>query len=160
MGAIFITPERDAVNRGKAWAMPINGIDPTGADDHFVHIHNKTDKALELVRGRLSSTVAGMVELLRGTGTSSSSTAVPLLPMGVNKDTPGGGSLFETGANLQLTGDGAALTHDYLAADVARDIDYGIRIPANGQVYLNWTVATGVLSGFLIITQPPEDEQS
>jgi hypothetical protein len=59
-----------ALNTGKAWSFDFDAVDPAGADDYFVYIKNTSATETFLFTDlRVSSTVAGAVEVHKVTGT-------------------------------------------------------------------------------------------
>lgn len=147
------------VLRGRAFYMPFDAIDPTGADDHFVHIHNRGVRPLEIFEVELFSTVAGFVEPFRASGASSTPTAVTVVNLRDEESLPGGNSLFETGVDLVLTVV-RKVGHLYLAANTPRRIVFeaGIIIGVGKQLAFNWDAATGILTGHIGFHELPADE--
>lgn len=149
--AVVESDMEDRNEKGFAWSLPFDAIDPTGADDKFVYIKN-TESALNLHirRIRVSSTVVGMLEVLRVTGTAAGGSGVTLVNFNesFNSKTPEG--VFETGADI--TGLTDAGKYAFQQLPVA-DTEYNIHIPhdiilgKNGAIALNWVPATGILTG-------------
>jgi len=146
-----------SVLRGKTWTVPFDAIDPTGADDHFVHIKNNGPRPLEVFELELFTTVAGFVEIVRCTGTATSPTAIVPVSLRGSGAAPVG--LFESGVDLQMTL-GSKIMHIYLAANTPRRIplEAGLLIPNGGQIALNWDQATGILTGHVGLHEVPADE--
>jgi hypothetical protein len=119
-----------AADNGKAWSMPIDVIDPTGADDNFAYIRNDGANPLIIHRINIGSTVTGVLQLTRCTGTPSTLTAaVP-----VNKKSDGGSLPDATvGTGVDITGltEVGVVSISSLLANSPHVIEYpeGIRIP-------------------------------
>lgn len=146
-----------AAKRGKAWILSIDAIDPTGADDHFVHMRNTGARSLAIVAMELMSTVAGFVEPFRASGTASN-TPTAVTPRSLAG--PGGAApvgTFETGVDLVMT-IGDLLGFFYLAANTPRPLEVYYVIPPATGIAFNWSVATGVLSGHVILVELAQDE--
>lgn len=158
MAATIRTILEDAVLRRRAWNMPFDAIDPTGADDHFLHLRNTGARSLFVVEAEISSTVAGNVEPFRASGVGAN-TPVPIVPRSLSG--PGGAGpsgIFETGVNLDLTVD-EVMGHRFHIADTPRVIKFAMVIPPNTAWALNWEAATGILSGSIqVIELSPEDD--
>lgn len=146
--------ETDMENRnenGFAWSFPFDAVDPTGADDIFLYIKN-TESSLNLHvrRIRVSSTVVGMLEVIRVTGTPVGGSTATLVNFNQQfaLNTPEG--TFETGVDITGLTDGGKYAFQQL---VAADTNYDIQIPhdvilnKNGALAFNWVPATGILSG-------------
>lgn len=147
---------QSAAKRGKAWEIPFNAIDPTGADDHFLHIANTGPRSLAAVKMEVSSTVAGNLEPFRASGSGTSGTNVPPISL----SGPGGANpkgTFETGVDLQLTND-EVLGYFYLIADTPRPLEFYYIIPPNTAIGFNWEISTGILSGQVTIIELAPDE--
>jgi|TARA_Y100000310_G_scaffold110083_1_gene108570 hypothetical protein len=149
---------QSAAARQKAWSLPFDAVDPTGANDHFFHARNTGARSLAIVQIEVSSTVAGNLEPFRASGTSSNT---PTAITAASLSGPGGPNpvgTYETGVNLDLT-EGDFLARYYLAADTPRLIDTYIVIPTATAVAFNWEVATGVVTGQVIIVElTPDDD--
>ncbi len=146
--------ESDMENRnekGFAWSLPFDAVNPTAGDDIFAYLQN-TDPSLSIHvrRIRVSSTVVGMLEVIRATGTAAGGSGVTLVNFNqaFAAKTPTG--IFETGADITGLTDGGKYAFQQI---VAIDTNYDIHIPhdiilgKNDAVALNWVPATGVLTG-------------
>ena len=157
-----LTLLQDAVMRRKAWSfpLPVAGVDPTGADDHSLHLANTGERSLMVLDGELSSTVAGNLEPFRSTTlVAGSNTPVDIIIaslVGIGGAKPKG--VFETGVNLVLN-NSEAMGAWYLQADVARFIEFATIILPNTAWGVNWEISTGILSGRLrVVELTPEDD--
>ncbi len=137
-------------HEGKTWTMPFDALDPTDTDDIFGYIQNgETGFNLHVRHFRFNSTVAGYLEILRVTGTAVSGSGVTLVNENENfsADTPAG--IFESGVNITGLVDGGKHEFIYLPALVTQNITiaHDIILGKNGAIALNWTSATGILTG-------------
>ncbi len=135
---------------GFTWSMPFDAIDPTGADDVFLYIQNlEPSLSMHIRRIRVSSTVAGMVEVIRVTGTAVGGSDVTLVNFnaGFSAKTPTG--TFQTAVDITGLTDGGKYSFQRLAADTTHEIalHHDIILDKNGAIALNWVPASGVLSG-------------
>lgn len=136
---------------GQAFCLPFDAVDPTGADDIFAYLQNTEPAlALHVRRIRISSTVAGMLEVLRVTGTPVGGAAATLVNFneGFPTKTPDG--VFETGSDITGLTDGGKYAFQQLAvADTNYDIffPHDVILNKNGALALNWVPATGILTG-------------
>lgn len=137
--------------KGFAWSMPFDAVDPTGANDIFAYLQN-TDPTLPLHvrRIRVSSTVAGMLEVLRVTGTAVGGSAATLVNFNeaFSASTPTG--TFETGVDITGLTDGGKYAFQELdTVNKTYDIiiPHDVILNKNGAIALNWVPATGILSG-------------
>lgn len=136
---------------GFAWCLPFDAVDPTGADDIFAYIQNaESSLNLHVRRIRVSSTVVGMLEVLRVTGTATGGSTATLVNFneGFAAKTPAG--TFETGVDITALTDGGKYAFQQLTvADTTYDIEipHDIILDKNGAIALNWVPATGILSG-------------
>lgn len=155
-GSVFTraVTESDMENRnelGFAWSFPFDAVDPTGADDIFLYIQN-TESLLNLHvrRIRISSTVAGMLEVIRVTGTAVGGSDATLVSFNEQfaANTPAG--VFQTAVDITGLTVGGKYTFQQLAvADTTYDIifPHDVILNKNGALALNWVPATGILSG-------------
>jgi hypothetical protein len=149
--AVIETDMEKLNETGFAWCLPFDAIDPTGADDIFVYLQNtEPSMDLHIRRIRVSSTVAGMLEVLRVTGTATGGDTATLLNFndGFSSKTPTG--IFETGVDITALADGGKYAFQQLpVADTTYDIHipHDIILNKNGAMALNWVPATGILSG-------------
>ena len=149
--------ERASRLNHKAWSLPFDAVDPTAADDLFVYLKNNGDKDVILEQVDAISTVAGILELFRVTGTAVGVTdGTP-----VNKTNHAGDKPDVTyGYGVDITGltDAGKYAFIELVAVTARDYKIphgGVRIRKTEAVALSWTQATGVLSGVLHVYEEP-----
>ena len=149
--AVTETDMEDRNEQGFVWSLPFDAIDPTAGDDKFVYIQN-TEPSLEMHirRIHISSTVAGMLEVQRATGTAVGGSAVTLVNFndGFSTKTPTG--LFETGVDITGLTDGGVYRFQQLdTVDKTYEMTFhhDIILPKNGAIALHWVPATGILSG-------------
>ncbi len=146
---------------GKAWFLPFDVVDPTGADDNFAYFKNDGQPALEVVALVVSSTVIGTVKMELCTGTAVGGTTVA--PISLNREkalVPI--ATYETGVDITgLTDAGiVAVAGVPVALDTrVHPVAAGLGcILGNGDaVLLNWSEATGILKGGIIVIAVPED---
>lgn len=164
MTAKIQSPYRDALIRGRAWAINIEAIDPTGANDHFFFLNNDGSRTLELVAvGNLLSTVATAVEVHRAKGPATSGSAATIVPLGKTLAGPDGVTA-ETGVDLQVTlGDKLArINLQALSTTIYPQLwvpPIGILIPGGGNgLAFNMEAATGAVTADIYVIELPEDE--
>ena len=144
---------------GKAWSLPFDAVDPTGADDNFAYFRNDGQPALEVVGIVASSTVIGTIKVEKCTGTPVGGTAVG--PVGLNGEvvqTPI--ATFETGVDITGLTDAGIVA--LVGIPVALDSKYfplpvGLILKNGDACLLNWSEATGILKGTIIAIETPED---
>lgn len=141
--------EQHFYNRQKRyWVMPFDAVDPTDADDYFLVVKYTGTGLLVLTDVRITSTVAGFLELQKVTGTAVNGSPVGLVNRYLGAtETPEG--TYEVGVNITGLVDDGHLAHQWLQADTQGQIkmDGKILIPPGQSLALLWTVSTGVLSG-------------
>lgn len=149
--AVVETDMEKRNEKGFAWSMPFDAIDPTGANDIFLYIQN-TEPTLNLHirRIQVSSTVAGMLEVIRVTGTATGGSDVTLVNFneGFSSKTPTG--VFQTAVDITNLTDGGKYAFQPLpVADTKYDLEipHDIILDKNGAVAFNWVPATGILTG-------------
>ncbi len=136
---------------GFVWSLPFDAVDPTGADDVFLYIQNtESDLNMHIRRFHVSSTVAGMVEAIRVTGTAVGGSAATLVNFNANfpLKTPDG--VFETGVDITgLVDEGKYRFQQLKVADQTYEVTFhhDVILGKNGAFALNWVPATGILSG-------------
>lgn len=149
--AVVETDMEHVNEKGLAWSMPFDAIDPTGADDVFLYIKNtESDFNLHVRRIRVSSTVAGMLEVIRVTGTAVGGGDSTLVNFNeaFSVKTPEGS--FQTAVDITgLAKGGKYLFQQLTVADTNYDIfiPHDIILNKNGALAFNWVPATGILSG-------------
>lgn len=132
----------------KAWTVSFDAINPTCSDDYFLNLNNTSTAVRAVSRIEVSSTVAGILEVQRVTGTSCGGAAEE-----VNSWTFGGAdpSCFtaESGVNITCLTDAGVLRFITLEANVGRVVEFPqtLRLKQNEQMALLWTVSTGILTG-------------
>lgn len=92
---------------GKVWAMPFDAVNPNGADKIFGYIKNTSgDLNLHARVFRFRTDVAGILEIIRVTGTAASGTEVALTNGNSAHalETPSG--IFESGTDITGLTDG------------------------------------------------------
>lgn len=150
-----------ARKNGELWILPIGAIDPTGADDNFAYLKNDEPAPIEVSEVQLASTVAGIVKMEKCTGTASGGTAVnPINTNGNSGKAPA--VTFETGVDITGLTDAGVLGTIGLGAN----LEGGslspkgpiIILKKDEAVLLNWSAATGVLTGTIRIMRAPEKD--
>ena len=146
-------PESHHVNQvtEKSWAIPFDAIDPTTSDDYFVYLKN-TDAAVRVIdRMAITSTVAGYLEIQEVTGPAGGGQAT-LTPVSFTVGGPAPVN-FTAESDPDITGltEVGKLHFHWLIAATTAHIEFPqtIRLKQNQAIALNWTVATGILTGSL-----------
>jgi len=150
-----INSEHEAV-----WSLPFEGIDPVAADDYFFYIQNTGSKNLGLTDFRISSTVAGTVEIHYVTG-------VPIFTAGVDVEPVSRflGSNNDLGAIVKTDTDTTGLVNEgvlfYIDIDVAGKLEHlktssNIIIPPGQGIAMLWDQATGILKGVVSVVELQE----
>ncbi len=155
------TPIRAAARKGRAWTLPFNAVDPTGADDVMAVIKPTSGNPIEVIQVEVSSTVAGNLEPMVGTGALTGLTDVPCRNLGGGATQP----KAEKGTGVDITGItqvGGQIGHYFLVADTPRVIDFpgGVRVEINESFALLWEVATGILSGNVTFFEIDEEDKN
>lgn len=149
----------EALNSGRAWTIPFDAVDPTGADDYFVYIRN--DSAiynLILVALNASSTVAGTLELQTVTGTPSGGSNITLVAKKIGT-TLAPDITAQSGVDITGLTDGGV--HEFVElfttvwTESVRLMDRPIIIPQSQAAALLWTESTGILTGKVDVVQIP-----
>lgn len=135
---------------GHAWTMPFDALDPTDTDDYFGYIKNESELVnLHVRHFNFSSTVAGILEIQRVTGTPVNGSTVVLVNENDNFPTRVPKGTFESGVNI--TGLTDAGVHDFmtLVADVESKLTvlHDIILGPGSGLALLWTPNTGILTG-------------
>ena len=135
---------------GQAWTMPFDAFDPDATDKKFCYIQNGSNLVdLHVRHFNFHTTVAGMLEIIRVTGTATSGSGVTLVPENENfaLNTPDG--IFEDGADIGGLTD--AGKHDFMFLETGKSnrltVLHDIILGKNGAMALNWVPSTGVLTG-------------
>ena len=148
--------ESDMENRneiGFAWCLPFDAIDPTGADDIFVYLQNtESTLNMHIRRIHVSSTVAGLLEVITVSGTPVGGSDVTLVNFNRSfpNKTPTG--VFQTGVDITtLTDHGKYAFQQLDVVDKTYEIKFlhDIILGKNDAIALNWVPATGILSGVI-----------
>ena len=150
--------ERASRLNHKAWSLPFDAVDPTAADDLFAYLKNDGDKDIILEQVDLISTVAGICELFRVTGTAAGVTAFAPVNKTNNAGDMPDASLSGYGVDITGLTDVGKYAFIELVAVTARDYKIphgGVRIKKTEAVALSWTQATGALTGALHIYEEP-----
>lgn len=160
--AVIESDMEEQNENGFAWSIPFDAIDPTDADDKFLYIQNtEPDKLLHIRRIRVSSTVAGMLEIIRVMGTAVGGSDVTLVNFneGFSSNTPTG--IFQTGSDITgITDEGKYAFQSLDTVDKSYDIfiPHDIILDKNGAVALNWVPASGILTGTIwFFLHPPKE---
>jgi hypothetical protein len=141
---------RENFDSGKAWSMSFDAIDPAGADDYFVYLSNTSAEDYVITDLRLSSTVAGILEIHKVTGTpsyvSESSLDITSRNMGAAV-VPGG--VYNSDVDITgLTSQGILF---FLALEVGKTVQLktssGLLLTPGTSIALRWDTGTGVLTG-------------
>lgn len=149
--AVTESDMEDRNEEGFVWALPFDAVDPTAADDIFVYLQNtESSLNLHIRRIHVSTTVAGMLEVIAVTGTAAGGSGVTLtnFNQGFTSKTPTG--IFETGSDITGLTDGGKYIFQRLAVvDTTYEIvfHHDIILDKNGAVGLNWVPSTGILTG-------------
>lgn len=145
------------VKNGEVWSLDINAIDPVGAADKFFYIKNNGKVPIKVHSINLSSTVAGFVVVKKVTGTASFTAGVDVVPQSLRTDkTPTVDATIKTDTDTTgLTDDGVLdrLSLDTANREVPHDYPSTILIAGGGALALEWSAATGILSGTIVITE-------
>jgi len=142
---------------GKVWALDIDAIAPVGAADKFFYIQNTGTVNIKVHSLRLSSTVAGFVSVKKVTGTASFTAGSDVTPISFRANqTVGVQAVIKT--DTDTTGLSDIGVWDRLALDTANrevfhEIPSTIMISPGAAMALEWSAATGVLTGTVIITE-------
>lgn len=149
VNAVTLTEEHhENEDNQRSWTIAFDAVDPTSSDDYFLHIKNTDTAVRTITRITVSSTVAGILEVQKVTGTSIGGAAEQVNSMTLGSPVP---SNFTAESAVDITGltDDGVLRFITLEANVERVVEFpqGIRMPQNEQVALLWTITTGILTG-------------
>ncbi len=161
-GTVFATtlPEEHHVNQKaeKFWSIPFDSINPTGANDYFIHVRNTDTSVRVIPRINITSTVAGYLEIQSVSGTSIGGGAVVPVNATVGGPTPAN-LTTETAVDITgLSDDGVQHFH-WLEADKTAHINLPatIRLKQNQAMALLWVPATGILTGTIEVYEEEVD---
>lgn len=142
---------------GKVWALDIDAIDPVGAADKFFYIKNTGTVDIKVHSIRISSTVTGFVLIKKVTGTASFTAGADVTPLSFRTNqTPIVQATIKTDTDTTgLTDVGVwdRISLDTANREVHHEIPSTIMISPGGAVALEWSAATGALTGTIIITE-------
>lgn len=145
------------VSHETVWSLPFKAIDPAGANDYFLYIKNTGTKNLGITDIRISSTVAGTVEVHNVSGTPTYVVGTDITP--VNRYI---GSNTTLNATAKTDTDITGLTNEgivfFIDIDTANKLEHlrttsNIVIPPGQSISLMWDTATGVLKGVVSIVE-------
>lgn len=134
----------------KYWSLPFTDVDPTTSDDHFFYIKNTGTALLSIPDIRISTTVAGYVEVnwVTGTAGGSTSTLTPVNRYLGSPNVPAATILYSVDiTGLTIAGEIFRIDLDTTGKLVKMHTTGNILIPQGQAVALTWSETTGVLSG-------------
>lgn len=139
---------REMIDTGKMWSMSFDAIDPTGADDYFAYLTNTGSETYVIETIRISSTVTGILEFHKVTGTSSGGATMDITSRNLGSAIAPTGT-FETGVNLTGLANAGVLHYGALVADTPTEFTWrsGFLLTPGSAVALLWDTSTGILSG-------------
>lgn len=149
--AVTHTDMQTANDKGHAWCMPFDAVDPTAANDIFGYLQSTDSSMLLHVRRlRFSSSVAGKLEIIRVTGTPSGGSPVTLVNFNgqFTDETPTG--VFESGVDITgLVEVGKVAFQELKNADQTYDIfiPHDVILGRNNALALSWVEDSGALTG-------------
>jgi len=142
---------------GKVWVLDINAINPVGAADKFFYIKNTGAVDIKIHSIRISSTVAGFVSVKKVTGTASFTAGADVTPLSFRTNTtPVVQATIKTDTDTTgLTDEGVfdRISLDTADREILHDYPSTIMIGGGGAVALEWSSATGILTGTIVITE-------
>lgn len=145
------------VKDGKVWALDIDAIDPAGAADKFFYIKNTGTVDIKIHSIRISSTVAGFVSVKKVSGTASFTAGADVTPLSMRTNTaPVVQATIKTDTDTTgLTDQGVfdRISLDTADREILHTYESTIMIGAGGAVALEWSAATGILTGTIMITE-------
>ncbi len=146
---------------GAAWALPIDVLDPTGADDYFAYLKNDGNTDIEIHRINLESTVAGTCEVhgVSGIAAGGQTAVVPVSKIIGDPRQPE--VTFETDPDitgLTKLGSVDTIAIDVVSKSIVHEYSEGIIIKRGAAVGLMWDTATGILTGEIHIIEVPEPD--
>ena len=143
---------------GSVWSYSFTDVNPVGANDYFIHISNTNGSDYVITDMRLWCTTATgnvVVHKVSGTPTFVGATEITGLSRNTNySQAPD--IAFKTDTDITgLTDNGTFFTLPLDTVGVLRHLSTssGIIIGANGSVGLEWTGATGEISGTISIAR-------
>lgn len=162
LGDVVIETQSHHINHrtGKVWTYSFFDINPSGANDNFLHILNTGDKAYSLTNISVwSSTLVGLVKIIKVNGTASfvSGSTLSAITRSTGKS-PTPTIVVTTDTDITGINEAGILEAINLAV---LDTNYPILQPADilleqgGQIVFQWQPATGELSGTITITELP-----
>lgn len=147
--------------KGEAWYLPIDEIDPAGSDDNFAYFRNDGIPLLEIIAGDFFSTVAGAIKMERCTGSPTGGTAVvPLVANGNSGRLPV--ATFEAGVDITTLTDAGIVGVAGIPTALgnqAMQFPVGLILKKDEGVLLNWSAATGIITGWLLVIEVPEQAE-
>ena len=152
------------LDMGKVWSVSFEGINPVGAGDYFFYFENVGAEMVGFKDIRLScSTATGRVDLRVVTGTPTFTAGVDLTPLSRNLGTsPLLGAAVKSDTNVTgLTDVGRLFFQDLPVVDTTyvQQFESTVVIPPGKAVALQWSAATGEISGVVtVIALPPAGE--
>ena len=153
IGVISESRESWLVRQGEVHILPFDATDPAGADDNFAYLKNDSDIPIEVLSMEGASTVAGIVKMERCTGTVVGGTAVVPIPANGALDAPLTVT-FEVGVNITGLTDAGVVGVLGLGTSLADRKQFeGFILAKDEAVLLNWSAATGILTGLIRVTR-------
>ncbi len=153
-------PEEHHVNQKaeKFWNIPFEGINPTGANDYFIHVRNTDTSVRVIPRVNITSTIAGYIQIQSVSGTSIGGGAVVPVNATVGGSSPAN-LTAETGVDITGLTNGGVQHFHWLEADKTAHINLPatIRLKQNQAMALLWVPATGGLTGTIEIYEEEVD---
>ena len=146
---------------GGVWSFSFSAVNPAGANDYFVHILNTNGSDYVITDFRLWATTATgevIIHKVSGTPTFTGSTTIN----GIGRNTRYAGTpdiAFKTDTDITGLTDGGTfftLPLDTVGELRALKTTSGIILGPNGAVGLEWTGATGEISGTISIAKVAE----
>jgi len=146
----------EAASDGQAWTLPLDAVDPAGADDFIAYIKNTGDDSLVIARlvGVSLTGADSTIEICRVTGTAA---GTPILSAAHNLKYGSGQGAQPSGSvrtSLDVTGltiDGTPVYHfdADISVDFAKNHEFpgGIWIPTGQAIALRVETGTGIFTG-------------
>ena len=160
---VFTVEQRidNAFEKGELFVVEFEALDPTGADDYFAHIINAGKEPIDILRVDAESTVVGVLEVHKVTGTAAGG-QTPQLPLNVKR----GGAvaavpnvIFATDPDITGLAKQASVGQlgiEAVLSNYTWKPERPVRVHTGEQAALLWTVATGILTGHLWFMKVPE----
>jgi hypothetical protein len=143
---------------GSVWSFSFSAVNPAGANDYFIHILNTDGSDYVITDFRLWATTAtGNVNIHKVTGIPTFAGSTTINGLGRNtRFTQAPDIAFKT--DTDITGMTDAGTYFTLPLDTVGELRHlrttsGIILGSNGAVALEWTGATGEISGTISIAK-------